>query len=401
MRPLITALIILFLIPALHAQDFTIPKDTVLEADGQFFMPYYPGTIERSLTVDPGIARLRPSQVNLLKRKLSACSELFSKDSLLQNLSGMNVRIREEIYDLDGLNDQYKWIPSSVEIGLYTILAKDSQPFQEATPDAWVTIHFNNPEKLVGNPVIQNIYIEPVQTDSWHPFSEYDRISVPNRVTAFKKNTLPWFEPVSREDFILTLITFFQSSIEKAEKRNPNPARAGAESVGRATEKERFMLEMEKIRRYDPALAETLIQTYEAAGKEAAASNPGSSPTNTVDNNIMLNTWREAVRKLRAEMNAMTPLELKSQAWWSDMEDSNVSGLTPAGFSGSRPLIRLNKNLMDKTKFGSSIQLIVAEWSMMPGLDFTDITGYNLVYDKLSQLAKNMKVWQKVADQVD
>jgi hypothetical protein len=401
MRPLITALFFLFLVPAIHAQDYTIPEDSIMESDGQLFMPFYPGTVERTLNVDPGVARLRPSQVNLLKRKLNACSELFVNDSLFQAFSGMNVKIREEIHDLDGLYDQYKWIPTLVEIGFYTILAKDSQPFQESTPDAWVTIHFNNPKKLVGNPVIQNIFVEPVQTDSWHPFSEYDRISVPNRVTAYKKHTLPWFEPVSREDFILTLITFFQSSIEKAEKRNSNPSRIAAGPQGRTSDKERFMQEMEKIRRYDPELAEKLIQTYESAGKETVSSSPVTSETSNVDNNIMLNTWREAVRKLRAEMNAMSPTELKSIAWWSDQEDSNVSGLTRSGYTGSRQLVRLNKNLIDKTIPGSSIQLIVAEWSMMPGLDFTDITGYNLVYDKLSQLAKNIKLWQKVVDLTD
>jgi hypothetical protein len=115
----------------------------------------------------------------------------------------------------------------------------------------------------------------------------------------------------------------------------------------------------------------------------------------------MLNTWREAVRKLKAEMNAMSPVELKSQAWWSDTENSNVSGLTPSGYSGSRPLVRLNKNLMDKAKPGSSIQLIIAEWSMLPGLDFTDITGYNLAYDKISQLGKNLRLWQQIYDLID
>ena len=112
----------------------------------------------------------------------------------------------------------------------------------------------------------------------------------------------------------------------------------------------------------------------------------------------MLNTWREAVRKLRAEMNAMSPVELKSQAWWSDTEDSNVSGLTPSGFSGSRPLVRLNKNLIDKTKPSSAIQLIVVEWSMSPGTEFNDISGFNLAYSKISLLEINRKLWQHLFD---
>jgi len=401
MRVIVTIVFLLSLIVSLSGQETTIPGDSIMESDGQLFMPFYPGTVEKTLKVAPDIARLRPSQVSVLKRKLNACSELVIRDSLFQSLSGMKIKISEEIAALDGLNDQIRWIPSTVEIGFYTTLARDSLPFWESTPEAWVTFHFNNPKKLVGNPVIQNIYTEPVQTDSWYPFTEFDRISVPYRVTAFKNNKLPWFEPVTREDFILTLITFFQGAIEKAEKRKGNAVTHPTGQPGRSVEKERFLVEIEKIRKYDPALAEKLLQTYLDSETEVVAVSQGQPVGGGVDNNIMLNTWREAVRKLRAEMNAMSPLELKSAAWWSDLEDSNVSGLTPPGYTGSRPLVRLNKNLIDKTKPGSSIQLIVAEWSMMPGLDFTDITGYNLVYDKLSQLSKNMKFWQKIVDLTD
>jgi hypothetical protein len=389
---------------ALSAQDIQFPPDTIVESDGQYFMPYSAGLKEKTVKVAPDVARMKPSQVSILKRKLKTCIDLFSNDSVFNPFSGLKVIFREEIYSLNGINETAKWIPSSVEIGLYTTLAKDSMPYWESTPDAWITIHFNNPEKLVGNPVINNIYMEPVQTDSWQPWIEFDRISVPNRVTVVKKYDLPWFEPVTREDFILTLITFFQGSIEKAEKKagasggylpsNLNPS-------SREAERQKFAVELDRIRKFDPALAEKLMQAYLEAEESGTPDIQNQKSNSLVDRNIMLNTWREAVRKLKAEMNAMSPVELKSQAWWSDTENSNVSGLTPSGFSGSRPLVRLNKNLIDKTRPGSSIQLIVAEWSMLPGLDFTDITGYNLAYDKISQLGKNLRLWKQVFELID
>ncbi len=166
----------------------------------------------------------------------------------------------------------------------------------------------------------------------------------------------------------------------------------------REIELQKFQRELENIRKLDPRLADRLMQAYTEAGQPASSSQQGSETGSHVDRNIVLNTWREAVRRLKAEMNAMSPLERKSQAWWSNTEDSNVSGLTPAGFSGSRPLVRLNKNLIDKNKPGSAIQLIVTEWSMLPGSDYSNIDGYNLAYGKISQLEKNKILWQQVID---
>jgi hypothetical protein len=386
------------------AQDVHIPADTIVESDGQYFMPYRPGIKEKTLKISPDAARLRPSQVSILTRKLKTCTSLFSSDSIFNPFSGLKLLFREEISSIDGIHETVKWIPSSVEIGLYTTLSKDSVPYWESTPDAWITIYFNNPWKLAGNPVINNIYMEPVQTDTWYPWIEYDRISVPNRVTAVKKNDLPWFEPVTREDFILTLITFFQGSIEKAEKKAVSSAAlltSKTNPVSQETERQKFDNELKRIRKFDPALASKLMEAYLEAENPVPPDILNQKSNTPVDRNIMLNTWREAVRKLKAEMNAMSPVELKTQAWWSDTENSNVSGLTPVGYRGSRPLVRLNKNLIDKTKPGSSIQLIIAEWSILPGMDFTDISGYNLAYDKISQIAKNLRLWKQVYDLID
>jgi hypothetical protein len=392
--------LLLFFVVSLSGQEITIPADTIIESDGQYFMPFYPGTKEKSLKIAPEVARMKPSQVSILKRKLAECSNLFLTDSVFTPLTGLKIRINEEIYPLDGIYDLVKWIPSSVEVGLYTTLAKDSLPYWESAPEAWITVYFNNPRKLVGNPVISNIFIEPLLTGTFEPWEEYDRISVPNRITVTKKNNLPWFEPVSREEFVLTLITFFQGAIEKAEKRAGQPKQAFSDinSSSKESERRKYASELEKIRKIDPALADKLMQAYLSAEESGDTEDQFPKPGSPVDYNIMLNTWREAVRKLRAEMNAMSPMELKSQAWWSDTEDSNVSGLTPSGFSGSRPLVRLNKNLIDKTKPSSAIQLIVVEWSMIPGTEFNDISGFNLAYSKISLLEIDQKLWQQLFD---
>lgn len=395
--------IFLFFITRVNAQVDIHSPGTILEYDGQFFMPYSEGLKEKSLTIAPEIAKLRPSPFNLLKKKINSCLSLFYNDTVFSSFHGLKTTFTGKILPQDGLNEFFKWLPSQLEVRIYTSLAKDSLPYWENDPEAWITVCFNNPRKLVGPPVINDIFIEPRETGSFAGYTEYDRISVPDRIVAVKDSGLHPFEPVSREDFILTLITFFQTSIEKGEKQTVTVATTSELlKAGREKENERLKFEehLKEIRKVDPLLADKLMDAYETGYSDSG--NPANKENeNKVDRKIVLNTWREAVRKLKTEMNAMSSLERKSQAWWSNNEDSNVSGLTPPNISGSRPLIRLNRNLIDKTKPNTDIQLIVIEWSLLPASDISETEGYNLANAKLFELIRREKLWNQVFRMLD
>ncbi|HNZ69929.1 MAG: hypothetical protein QM301_04350 [Bacteroidota bacterium] len=400
MRHLPVLLIFLHLwVLTVSAQTGGPPQDMIVEYDGIPFMPYSKGITENSLVVSPEIARMRPSQVILLKKKLLWCLELFSRHSLFNPLNGLRVTFTGNILPPEVRGDKERWIPLRFDTEIFTTLARDSQPVWEPFPDARVTLYFNHPEKLVGTPVINEIFAEPRQTGTFFNHPLLDRISVPNRIVVMKNHSLPLFEPVSREDFLLTLISYFQASIEKEENKKPHLgvlSEKPEKEDPRETELKKFSQDLEKIRKVDPELAEKLMQAYLSAGIASPEKENAQSGSARVDLNIVLNSWREAVRKLKAEMNAMSPMERKSQAWWSNNEESNVSGLTPSGYSGSRPLVRLNKNLIDRTRPSSSIQLIVIEWSMIPGTEFEETGGYNLAFSKLSQLSQQEKLWEEV-----
>lgn len=394
---------LVFQAPWIAAQPQKSHPDTIVEYDGQQFMPYAPGITENTLSIAPGLARRSPSQVAHLKQKLVECAALFSQDTLLQAPAGLKITFRGAILPLTGTSPASKAIAAEFETALFTTLAKDSAPAWEPSPDARVTIWFNDPVKLAGTPVINDIYAEPRVTGDFFGHPEMDRISVPYRVVAVKNNPLPYFTPVTREDFILTLITFFQNSIEKTEIKGTHNSPRTATQVSppvKNPERENFFYELEKIRKMDPELADKLMQAYLEAGI-GVAGNHQEETASQVDQNIVLNSWREAVRKLKAEMNAMSPPERKSQAWWSSTEESNVSGLVPAGESGSRPLVRINKNLIDPTKTPNSVQLLVVEWTMVPGTEFSETTGYNLAFGLLAQLSRNGALWNEIFKMID
>jgi hypothetical protein len=390
----------------LSAQTRSAQHYDIVEFEGQYFMPYAEGVSSSSIMADPGISKTLQSQVNLLKKKLDSCTGVFREDTLFRDFQGLKVTFDARISQVNGTKEQGRLLTSSLETGIFTTLAKDSLPTWETTPDARVTVHFNNPRLLAGSPVINDIYVEPRETGRFLRYPELDRISVPNRVVAVTHSDFPLFEPVSREDFILTLIAFFQGSIEKAEKQgNHSPLQSLDTSHSTLTskeiEKQKFSADLEKIRKVDPELAEKLMQAFIEAGLPSAENSISPKNGTPVDHIIVLNSWREAVRKLKTEMNAMSPAERKTQAWWSNTEESNVSGLTPAGYSGSRPLVKINKKLIDRTKPTSSTQLIVVEWSMIPGTEISETTGYNLAYDKLSRLSRHERLWNRVFEMID
>lgn len=382
----------------LRAQSTGSGQANASEFGGPVFMPHHEGIIDKNILISPEITRLRPSPALSLRNKINACIAFFSGDTLFRSVKGMRISFEGRATMPNDKSTPFQSPVFGFEIGFYTILSSNSLPVWSDDPDTWLTVSFNNPMKLAGYPIIHDIYEEPLVTGDFFGHREYHRISAPHRMVAVKNIPEAFFEPVSREEFLLSLISYFQTSIDKEENPRIRPTKEPDLQVSqwnRENAFRKFEEHLKEIRKYDPLLAGRL----EAAYREeisAKGIQPFPAEVNKVDRMIALTTWREAVRKLKAEMNAMSSLERKSQAWWSNRENSNVSGLTPAGYSGSRPLVRINKNLIDKSRSPSSIQLIVIEWPEIPVPEIQDQTGYNLAYSKLLRLLENKTLWNQV-----
>lgn len=386
------------------AQETDKLPDGVEWYDGHYFMPYLEGTAEETWQIAPEVSRTRPSHANVLKKKLERCAAIFKSYGPFNPPQGMKVTFTGEVLPLGGEKDQPRWLPSRFRIGAYATLACDSGPCWETTTDAWITVHFNNPREMVGTPVINDIYAEPRMVADFFGHPEFDRILVPNRAVVVTSSKQELFVPVSREDFILTLIAYFEESISKGERQAASPAArktAAAAPAVRSDEQQQFDAFIQEIKRYDPELADRLKQTYLEAGIMPGQAKTQAEQNPEVDRMIVLNTWREAVRNLKAELNAMSPSERRSQAWWSNTEKSNVSGLTPANPALSRPLVRLSPNLIDRNKPLTNIQLLVIEWSMPPRSEFAEDNGYNLPHARLSELSRDQKIWQQLFNLID
>jgi hypothetical protein len=396
-------LMLLFSNRELHAQKTGSTGKTALEFGDLVFMPGHEGTVEKNILISPEIAGLRPSPVKALKKRIDDCIAVFARDTFSRSVKGLKISFTGRALISDDKNHPANRPVFGLEIGFHTILARDSTPYWSDDPDAWLHIYFNNPLKLGGHPIIHDIYQEPVVTGNFFGYREYDRISTSHRIVAVKNSQTPLFEPVSREDFLLSLISYFQFSIEKEEHPKVQYVRESGSQVSqsnRETAFKKFEEHLKEIRKVDPLLAGRLEAAYRE-GISDKGNQPFPGNDNKANRMFALSTWQEAVRKLKAEMNAMSPLERKSQAWWSNSENSNVSGLTPAGSNASRPLVRISKNLIDRNRPPSDIQLIVIERPPIPLPAMLDQTGYNLAYSQLLRLMENHTLWMQVFNWLD
>lgn len=399
MKWVFTLILLLFISSgSLRAQETGTRQIPGSDSGSFVFLPYHKGIIDKNIFISPEITRLRPSPAQTLKNKINSCLSIFSEDTLFRSIKGLRIAFTGRAMIPDDKNSPFHYPVFETDIGFHSILSGDTIPVWLDDPDAWLTVYFNNPLKLAGYPIIHDIYEEPVITGEFFGHREYHRISSPHRMVAVKNNPGPLYEPVSREDFLLSLISYFQVSIEREENPGMKPAKESEIQVSpwnRETAFKKFEEHLKEIRKYDPLLAGRLEAAYrERMQSKEIQTLPANE--NKVDRMIVLTTWREAVRKLKAEMNAMSPLERKSQAWWSNSENSSVSGLTPASYFGSRPLVRINKNLIDKSRSPATIQLIVMEWPEIPFPEIQDQTGYYLACSKLQQLMENHPLWNQV-----
>jgi hypothetical protein len=212
--------------------------------------------------------------------------------------------------------------------------------------------------------------------------------------------------PVAREDFIMTLIGHFNEKITEDERIAALPASqssylstAESERLARKTE---FDEAYTRMNRFDPLLARKLKDNYEETERRIRESSADSLTVYTLSRflNMQLGVWKEGIRKLRAELNAMSPSERRAQAHWSESEVMNTSGLTPPGHPGSNPVARINPAIMDPSRKESDIQLITIEWGVDTAPFATFRQGRSLVYHKLHQLSQCSAAWEQLFEMV-
>jgi len=364
-----TALILSFLpCSQNHAQNL------VKDEQGNVMLPGQKGQYEVIAFYDDDYTGTLPeNKVRLFENKLNGIINAFLKHQLLSPPTGFdahfNKRIaswHEQIIPDDFPADINSKLAAQLEIAFAPYFFIDHQPLTDFHITSILNIYLNNPYNIAGSPVMADIYPCPKEMDKFHGYPVY--ITNRREVTIINFSGKALFIPVSQEEFIQTLLTYWESKIEKDQSDNEAYIEEFENFSSKETQqqqKEDFERAYNQMLKYDKSAAGELKKTYEEA-MTIYADETGVP----IDNEMMTGSItfeEEQIARLEQELLSMTPYERKRQAYYSvdAFEDfDKVSGLLPESHKNDGDaLVRINPELINDHV--DQIQLVSIQWDLL------------------------------------
>ncbi len=402
---IVCALSVSWLAAPVMSQTTPAFSDEIILYRGERFMPFIDGPVEENSFSSPDFTRQQLRMVGVMRENLVKASAAMKACQLFHPPQGFKLSIQSSTLPPVEFHNNES-LSGSLRLELFVTMVCNERPCYDKKTDAAVTLVFNDPAQLAAIHVMDDIWLQPRKISDFYGYPVYKLYSGSREITVIRDNELPLYLPVAREDFIMTLIRHFSEIISDDEHLASLPQ--SKEKLLSISEEERaernseFNKAYARMFRFDPLLARKLKDNFEEAERRLAEAQSDTSLSITQAQfvNMQVNVWREAIRKLRAELNAMSPSERRSQAHWSESEQMNTSGLTPPGHPGSHPVARINPLIIDNSRPRTDIQLITIEWGvdLAPFASFKQ--GRSLQYNKLYELSQCGEVWKQIFEMV-
>lgn len=395
-------LIVLFLWSgSLWAQTPQRFSDEILLYRGERFMPFLDGPVEEFTRSSEGFTTPQMQHAGLMRENLSRISGVIKSCPTFNPPQGFKLVINSTTLPAVPWHDN-KVLGGEVRIDLYGIMVCNEKPCYDRKPDATLTLTANDPTRLLSTHVIDDIWMQPRRISDFYGHPVYRFFNQNKELTVINHRNVPIYIPVTREEFMLTLIRNFNELVNRDQIFAALPE--SHETLLGATEEERinryaeFEKAYEAMHRFDPLLARKLKVNLETTERRLEEAESDSSINITLAQFILMqvSVWSEGIGKLRAELNAMTISERRSQAHWSEAEAFSTSGLTPPGHPGSAPLARLNPEFLNNSLPPSEIQFLVVDWhtDLAPYQRFRQ--GRSLQLHKLYEFSRCETSWQQI-----
>ena len=399
------AVLVSWLAAPVMSQTTPVFSDEIILYRGERFMPFIDGPVEENSFSSPDFTRQQLRMVGAMRENLVKASAVMKACELFHPPQGFKLSVQSntlppvEFHNSESLS-------GSLRLELFVTMVCNERPCYDKKTDAAVTLVFNDPTQLAAIHVMDDIWLQPRKVSDFYGHPVYKLYNGRREITVVSNSDMPLYLPVMREDFIMALIRHFGAIISEEEKLASLPqAKDKLLSLSQEERAERnseFNKAYASMFRFDPLLARKLKDNFEEAERRLAEAQSDTSLSITQAQfvNMQVNVWREAVRKLRAELNAMSPSERRSQAHWSESEQMNTSGLTPPGHPGSNPVARINPLIIDNYRPNTDIQLITIEWEVdiAPYASFKQ--GRSLQYHKLFELSQCEDAWTQIFEMV-
>jgi len=348
-----TLSIALLLLPVLISAQQRIPfsEKTVKLDDGTLLLPYTKGEVKKDITGTYGQTFNR------------ICSIIEAWDSI-NPPQGMEI-------DCFAYGER-------LEIYFRSYLCFNGQKYpEEGGPK--LTISVNDLSSIAGRHVASGIYLCPQKVADFHGHPIYDVGGY--EVTIVTKTELPFYIPLSREEYLEALI----ADEEKKDSEYSAPQASDYQATLQEMEKSYQML-LKTDKEAAEEFRQQMIDFKEEANKEMVAKRQDASP----------------VALFKKELSAMSEEEKKSAAYHGG---EDFSGLMPYGQTQyGDALVRVNPALM-KTPSRSGIHLIALSWSVSsddaaeadkPRLYNKGSEGFYHTDYLMSKLYDNKEIWDKI-----
>ncbi|MBW7843820.1 MAG: hypothetical protein H3C40_13950 [Ignavibacterium sp.] len=352
-----------------------INSGIVQDSEGNEMLPDQIGKIKVETYYDDTYSKTIPeSTLSLYEDKLDKLISAFKNQYLFNPPKGFDVNFNKRIEEWDkeyipagfAIADEKK-IAASLEIALAPYFNINGKAVTDFHIASILYIYINNPYNIAGTPLIADIYTCPKVVDEFYDHSFY--ITNRRELTIINYTGKPLFIPVSQEDFINTVIAYWEYKIDEVNKGQGALQENEDEFYSDEAIKQRdeeFNKAYNELLKYDKNAAEELKKNYKELVYQL-----NDKPENTSDLTIF---EKEQIRLLKGELQNMSLDEKKRQAYYYSgaMEKfNNVSGLLPKEYNNlGDPLVRINPDLvLDNPK---TVQLVSIHWYLLNKQDFSD-----------------------------
>jgi hypothetical protein len=317
----------------------------------------------------------------------------YTKGEIKKNISGNYKPILEKICSIftswdsinppQGMEVYCSGYEKRLEIYFSNYMYNNGQRFsEEGGPHLEISV--NDPLSIVGRPVASGIYLCPQKTVDFHGYSIYATGS--GEVTVVAKTQMPFYVPVSQEEYLKTLIA-------DAEKNAMKDSQTTSQDDDQATDQE-MEKTYKKLLEIDKEAAEEFKQQMVEFKKEIAKE-PEAGQADT-----------DPVFMLKKELAAMTEEEKKLNAYHGGESISQLMPYEQRQYGDA--MVKINPALVQETA-KSGIHLLALSWSLV-AYNATDVRNprmfnkgnegnYHANY-LMSKLYEDREIWTKVFDMV-
>jgi hypothetical protein len=314
----------------------------------------------------------------------------YTRGRIIKNIEGESAIVTEQIYQAiiswDSLNP-----PRGFEIRFdagdryaelsFAAYVRDGE-LRTTRSGAILSFYINDPVRVLGSPVAEDIFLQPEIVDDFYGFPVYQNTD--SEVTVISKSKAPLFIPVTREEYLRQLIN---TESARNDKKEGSAQKSDSEII--LAEMEKSYIELLKV---DPGAAAEFKTEIQRFRTDIANDQDDGAPVSLL-------------ASLQAELSGLSAAERLQPAYYAAgafEKYGNFSGLVPeSGKNAGTALVRPAPSYIGMSGNNSELKVLILAWNIgsdnsisdKPRLYDGDAKGFRLADYFMARLYHQQSIW--------